>query len=202
MNNDNKNIFGWKSVFKNYTLWDVLKDCKYPSYISLILTLIIAFTSSDIFVSLQKIISWSIGIIPNVLALLLAGYAIVLTVFWSDYGKNIRKYEAGKRLLNNINSSYAATIFIMVITLLLNLVIDLIASFEVVVPIAISKYANLITVFFLITFLIFSIWLLKDIAINIFNLGQASSIFDNEIDEAAEKENLHMRQKQKKMRKE
>ena len=188
MNNNNINIFGWKSVFKNYTRWDTLKDFKYPLLISLFLTLLIAFFSSDIFFSLQKIISWSIGIIPNVLALLLAGYAIVLTVFWSDYGKNIRKYESGKHVLDNINSSYAATILIMVITLLLNLVIDLIASLEVVVSLIISKYVNLITIFILMTLLTFSIWLLKDIAINIFNLGQASSIFNSEMDKTKEKD--------------
>jgi hypothetical protein len=198
MSNNDRNIFGWKSVFKNYTLLDALKDCKYPSCISLTLTLMIIFSSSDIFVSLQKIILWSIGIIPNILALLLAGYAIVLTVFWSDYGKNIRKYETGRRLLNNINSSYAATILIMVITLLLNLSIDLITSFEIVAPVRISKSVNVTAIFFVITLLIFSIWLLKDIAINIFNLGQTSSIFDNEIDEAKEKENLPVRKNQKK----
>jgi len=111
---------------------------------------------------------------------------LFLTVFWSDYGKNIRKYEEGKQLLHNINSSYAATIFIMVITLLLNLVIDLITSFEVVISSAISRYVNATTIFFLLTLLIFSIWLLKDIAINIFNLGQTSSLFDNEVGESEE----------------
>ena len=197
MNNNNRNIFGWKSIFENYTFKDAFKDCIYPSCMSLILTLLITFSSPDIFVSLQKIITWSISIIPNILVLLLAGYAIVLTVSWSDYGKSIRKYEAGKRLLYNINSSYAAAILIMVITLLLNLTIDLIASFEVVVPVAISKYVNLITVFFLITLLIFSIWLLKDIAINIFNLGQTSSLFDNETNEIQEKENLYVTKNKK-----
>ena len=77
MNNNGKKVFGWKSVFQNYTFVDALNDCKYPACISLILTLMIAFFSSNIFVSWLKIVSWSINIIPGILALLLAGYAIV-----------------------------------------------------------------------------------------------------------------------------
>jgi uncharacterized membrane protein len=199
MNDNSKNRFGWKIVFENYTIWDIFKDCKYPSCISLILTLMIFFASSNIFVSLQRIISWSIGIIPNVLALLLAGYAIVLTVFWSDYGKNIRKYKSGRKLLNNINSSYAATTLIMAITILLNLTIDLIASFEISASVTISRCVNTMAIFFIITLLTFSIWLLKDITINIFNLGQASSIFDDETnDKVREEEELPIQKNKRK----
>jgi hypothetical protein len=96
MKKDSVNI-GWKSVFENYTILDILKDCKYPVCISSLLTIMIVIASSNIFISLAKIVAEIMIILPNVLALLLAGYAIVLTVFWSDYGKNIRKLNQGKK---------------------------------------------------------------------------------------------------------
>jgi hypothetical protein len=180
MSENSDNINGWKSVFANYTISDVLKDCKYPILLSLFLTIIVIINSSDIFVSLEKIVSKTISILPDILALLLARYAIVLTSFWSDYGKNIRKYSTGRQLLKNINSSYAATIFIMVIALLFNFVLDIIISLEIETSVILSRWINSITIFTVTTLLIYSIWLLKDITINIYNLGQTSSLFDND----------------------
>jgi hypothetical protein len=180
MNKNSDNINGWKSVFASYTMSDALKDCKYPIFISLFLTIIIVVNSSDIFVSLDKIVSGTLSILPDILALLLAGYAIVLTLFWSDYGKNIRKYPAGRQLLKNINSSYAATVLIMVIALLFSFVLDIIMDLEIEVSDVLSKWINNMVIFIVTTLLIYSIWLLKDITINIYNLGQTSSFFDND----------------------
>jgi len=112
--------------------------------------------------------------------LLLAGYAIVLTLFWSDYGKNIRKYQTGQKLLKNINSSYAATILIMVIVLIFTFVLDIIINLGIETSVMVSNWVNGLTIFFITTLLIYSVWLLKDITINIYNLGQSTSFFDNE----------------------
>jgi hypothetical protein len=125
-------------------------------------------------------VSETLSILPDILALLLAEYAIVLTLFWSDYGKNIRKYSVGRQLLKNINSSYAATIRIMVIALLFSFVLDIIMDLEIEISDVLSKWINNMTLFIVTTLLIYSIWLLKDITINIYNLGQTSSFFDND----------------------
>jgi hypothetical protein len=178
MTKDSDQIFGWKSVFVNYKISDILKDCKYPICIAAFLTIIIVVHSSNFFISLAKIVSISLSILPNIIALLLAGYAIILTLWWSEYGKNIRKYPKGIELLQNINSSYAATILFMAIALLFSFVLDIIISLEISVVKTTSKWINGITIFLISTLLIYSIWLLKDITINIYNLGQASSFFD------------------------
>jgi hypothetical protein len=46
MSENSDNINGWKSVFANYTISDVLKDCKYPILLSLFLTIIVIINSS------------------------------------------------------------------------------------------------------------------------------------------------------------
>jgi hypothetical protein len=180
MTNNSDSINGWKSVFADYTISDALKDCKYPICISLFLTIMIIVNSSNVFDALEKIVSGIISILPDILVLLLAGYAIVLTLFWSDYGKNIRKYSTGRKLLKNINSSYAATILIMVIALLLSFILDIFMSLKLETSATASIWINGITIFFMITLLLYSVWLLKDITINIYNLGQTSSFFDND----------------------
>ena len=57
MTKEDNNIIGWKSVFANYTIFDALKDCKYPVCISIFLTIIIVINSSDFLISLEKIVS-------------------------------------------------------------------------------------------------------------------------------------------------
>lgn len=175
-----KNNIGWGAVFLSYKGKDTFKDCLIPIIFSLAILVIILIFSFDTFSVLNKVVDISLNILPAVVSLLLAAYAIVLTLFWSEYGKRIRKYENGKQLLTNLNSSFAAIILYMIIGLLIDLALHIIISMEIELSsIFFANLFNLISVFIVVLVLSFSIYSLKDITINIFNLGQITPLFDD-----------------------
>jgi hypothetical protein len=119
------------------------------------------------------------SILPNILSLLIAGYTVLLTFFWSDFGKNIRKYDHGRNLQKNILSSYAAAVCIMIFSLLVNFIFDAVIHLEVELPITISKWINGASIFSITILFFYPFWILKDTIINLYNLGQLSSFFDD-----------------------
>lgn len=178
-------ILGWTIVSKLYSLKDICKDGIIPLIIALSLECVIVvaaiFIPLDLYIILDKVTTMIISILPMILALLLAGYTIVLTLFWSEYGKKIRKYKSGKQLLQNINAAFAGTIRIMVFELIFAISIAIILSLKIpAYNYIIAFISNATLLFVSIIALIFSIWSLKDITINIFNLGQILPKFEDD----------------------
>lgn len=179
---NNNELIGWNAVFRSYNGKDTLKDGLVSLILSLIIVAVIYLLSLDSYKILYKIVDISLNILPAIVSLLLAAYAIVLTLFWSDYGKKIRRFENGRKLLTNINSSFAAIIFFMIVGLLLGLMFQIIISMEIKLQsLLIANIANLFGIFAMVFILFFSIYSLKDITVNIFGLGQITTIFDDDI---------------------
>lgn len=179
---NNNELIGWKAVFHSYNIIDAFKDWLIPLILSLITIVFVYIFTPDTYKVLSEILEISLNILPAIVSLLLAAYAIVLTLFWSEYGKSIRRYENGRKLLMNLNSSFAAIILFMIVGLIISVLLQVIISLEIVSEsMIIYNIANLIGIFIIVSILFLSIFSLKDITINIFGLGQITSIFDNDI---------------------
>lgn len=171
----NNKDFGWFSAFKDYSFCSVLGDCVFPLITSLLSLSILLFLNIDIYKALLSILNLSIAVVPTMLSLLLAGYAILLSLYWSDFGLKIKKMNGGVELLNQINASFAIAILVMILGVFVCLFSLFVCNLEVKSLACLNENMINGTVFFFVVFLLaFSIWIMKDITINIFNLGKAS----------------------------
>jgi hypothetical protein len=174
--------FGWEGVRANYSVRDVRKDCFWPAIASSILVVIAWWASVDIFPLLEKVLSRGLTMLPSVLSLLVAGYAILLSVFLSSFGKDIRQYPKGKYLSKELNALFAGVIYVMVATLLFSLALETLvyvaSEFFTVMPVWVNCVVTFL-VFALMTMLFLSIKLLKDIAISTYDLGQLLFMFED-----------------------
>ena len=93
---NNNGLTGWKAVFQSYKGKDTFKDSLVPLFVSLIIVATILILSLNTYQILSKIVEISLNILPSIVSLLLAAYAIVLTLFWSEYGKQIRRFITDK----------------------------------------------------------------------------------------------------------
>lgn len=167
-------MFGWDSVFKKYTFKDWFDDSVIPSDIAIILSIFFYVNDLDKFQILKEFLSLSLSLLPNMLVLLVAGYTILISFYWSETSKIIkRKSEQGKFLLNNLNSSFAAAIFFVAIFLIISLIIKSIILLEYISIIA--NEVNTITFGVMIYFNLFSIFVIKDAVIDIYNIGSLST---------------------------
>lgn len=192
---EKKEIIGWDAVFCSYKKADTLKDSLIPFVFSLVTILIVLMFSLNTYNVLAKITDVSLNVLPAIISLLLAAYAIILTLFWSEYGKRIRKYDSGKKLLVNLNSSFAAIILFMIIGLLISLLFQVIISMEIELqPFFVVNLINVVGIFIVVFVLAFSIYSLKDITINIFNLGQVTPFFDEDESDEANRQETHKKE--------
>jgi uncharacterized membrane protein len=170
--NEERKLFGWKGVFSNYTVSDILKDCIWPAVCTAVV-IIILHISPDVNnrLVLEKVISSSITVLPCILSLLIASYSIFLSTFQTGLGKNTMKNEKGKKIYKNLNASFAGTIFAIIVTLFVNLILNAVKdAFEID-----ALFTILVSI--LLVMLFYSIWILKDITINIYSLGYTFFLF-------------------------
>lgn len=108
----NKNsFFGWTAVFQLYTLKDFLKDSIYPVIFSAIVMALSIICDIESYTLLGKTLNIGLTIVPVMLSLLIAAYAILLSMFCSNTGKTIANQNGGKELLDELNSDFATSIF-------------------------------------------------------------------------------------------
>jgi hypothetical protein len=173
--NDRNVRIGWKGVFSNYTVFLILQDCMWP-VVCAAMVIIILCISPDVNNRLvfEKVISSSITVLPCILSLLIASYSIFLSTFQSRLGKNTIKHEAGKKIYKSLNASFAGTIFFIIVTLFINLILNAVKdAFKIDVLFT-------VLVFILLVMLFYSIWILKAITINIYNLGHISLVLTDQ----------------------
>lgn len=180
-NKDSNNYFGWKNVNKNYTLCDFIVDSLIPVFISLVITFFLGYSDVSMLDMIIYVTSTGISVIPVMLSLLLSAYAILMTMYWGSIGKELQKNkENGIPLLKGLNASFAKAIYIMVISILFILIVSYVSRLELSVfnQIINAFYVNMIVFFLLVYLIFFSVWIIKDIVINIYNIGQFSLHFD------------------------
>ena len=108
------------------------------------------------------------------LSLLIAAYAILLSMFCSNTGKTIANQNGGKELLDELNSDFATSIFASFIGILFFIGGSLIHQLNLILYTLIS---SIIVLFFIGLPAVFSVFILKDLVIGIFNIGRVATHF-------------------------
>lgn len=163
-------IFGWKAVRKNYGWKNFFTDSIMPLLISSILSLLMYIVNTDVFLQLKHIVSIGISIIPAMVALILTAYTIMLTFIASDKFSSIKNTDKGKKLILDLNSSFAACLFVSTISIIIMILVSSIANLGI--QIERPEIVNYPTYFIVCYFLIYSVSILTGIVIDIFNSGQ------------------------------
>lgn len=170
----NNKIFGWPAAIQDYSWSSILEDSFIPLIISVTLLFIILYEKIEIYLALSSIVSLSLQIIPIMLSLILAGYAIILTLYTSTAILDVKKSKVGNNLLIKINASFPMAIIIMILGIFASLVSSFILSLKIKSPAFISEdFINSVAFVLIMFLLVFSIRIIKDVTINIYNLGKS-----------------------------
>jgi hypothetical protein len=178
MKKDKSKNFGWRSVINYYTIDDLLTDSLIPVIISIIITGLTFFSDIDSFNILMHIVNISLDLLPNILVLLVAGYTILISFYWSGISRELNHSAEGKSLLNSLNASFAAAIFIVLTSLFLTLIVKLISALEF--SCYFGSIINMITLFVLVFFLFFALMIIKDAVVDIYNIGKISTTIERD----------------------
>lgn len=168
-------IFGWKNVKKFYGFCDFLYDSIVPIAISLILLIINYYTNKDMFVALQKAMDTGMDLISVILTIMLAAYAILISMYWSSISKTMKKVGCdGVKLLNDLNSAFAASIIITTLSVIILLIFNVIGDINIRIPLETAHLINSVLYVFVMYIILFPVWLVKDIAIDLYNIAAFS----------------------------
>jgi len=165
-------IFGWKNVLYNYGWKGILLDSILPIIISSLLCIIMYLKEADVFLQLKHLVEIGISIVPAMVALILTAYTIMLTFIIGDKFASIKKTKAGKKLIQDLNSSFAACLFVSTISIITMIIISSIVYMNI--GISEPNIVNYPVYFFVCYLLVYSVSILIGIVIDIFNSGQTS----------------------------
>lgn len=166
-----KSIFGWPSVFRFYSNKDLIRDSLFPILISMCVTAICYWEENDMLVELFKLVTIGLSVVPAMLSILLAAYAILMSMYWSSISEKIKHNEKGNKLLNDLNSSFAGAIKVIWWSLLYLLIVNSVGVVNMPFNIIPCSFINILLFFVTLYCILFSIWIIKDIAINIYNFA-------------------------------
>lgn len=169
-------IFGWKNVLYNYGWKGILLDSILPVVISSLLCTVMYWKNVDVFLQLKHLVDVGISIVPAMVALILTAYTIMLTFIIGDKFTSIKKTEAGKKLIQDLNSSFAACLFVSTISIIAMIIISSIANMDI--EIKEPNAVNYPVYFFVCYLLVYSVSILIGIVIDTFNSGQTSILED------------------------
>lgn len=165
-------IFGWKNVLRTYGCKSFLLDSILPIIVSSLLCIIIFLSNSDIFAQLKHLVGIGIAIIPTMVALTLTAYTIMLSFIISDKFAKIKEKTEGKKLIQDLNSSFAACLLVATISVITMIIISSVANMDI--SITNPGIVNFIAFFAVCYLLVYSVSILIGIVIDIYNCGQTS----------------------------
>ncbi|MFG5859277.1 hypothetical protein LDB17_13850 [Dysgonomonas sp. Shenzhen-Wh21] len=164
--------FGFNAIFKGYTLYDFICDALFPAILGIALIITCTVTKADSLNIILTTTDLSINILPAILGLIVAGYTILVSFYWSDTAVKVKSLNKGSALLKSMNSDFALVILFIILSLLYSIVLKIIISLEIsFVYHDIVNYASLFALLFL---LFFSLKILKDVVVDTYNIGQLS----------------------------
>ncbi len=164
-------IFGWPSVSRFYSNRDLIYDSIIPMAIAMCITIICYWKEKDVLVELFKIVTIGLSVVPVMLSILLAAYAILMSMYWSSISEKMKHNVKGNNLLNELNFSFAGAIKVICVGLLYLLVINSVGIVNIPSNIIPCTLINLLFLLMALYFIFFSVWIIKDIAINIYNFA-------------------------------
>ena len=174
MKNKRKSLFGWSNVFYNYSLLDFAKDAWMPFLIALVLLVIAIINHTDMYVQVERMLDLGISIIPSMVALIVAAYTIMLSFILSDKVSSIKNKEGGADFIQSINSGFAFCLLISILTIIMMALAKGICNMEVEVEPTLAVIINNVVYFLFSFLLVYSVFILIGIVIDIYNSGQTA----------------------------
>lgn len=174
MKNKRKSLFGWSNVFYNYSLLDFAKDAWMPFLIALVLLVIAILNHTDMYVQVERMLDLGISIIPSMVALIVAAYTIMLSFILSDKVSSIKNKEGGADFIQSINSGFAFCLLISILTIIMMALAKGICNMEVEVEPTLAVIINNVVYFLFSFLLVYSVFILIGIVIDIYNSGQTA----------------------------
>ena len=174
MRTKRKSLFGWSNVFNNYSLQDFKKDAWMPFLIALVLLAVAMLNHKDMYVQLEEILDLGISIIPSMVALIVAAYTIMLSFILSDKVTSIKNKEGGADFIQSINSGFAFCLLISILTIIMMVLAKGICNMQVEVEPTLADIINYVVYFLFSFLLVYSVFILIGIVIDIYNSGQTA----------------------------
>lgn len=170
---------GWGAVFQCYTLHNFRRSVVWPLIIAI---LVVVFTMSSTVsptILIDAVTTISLTIAPTVLGFTLAGYALMMGMSGSKVMQPIMDGEK-PTLFQKLNSTFAIVLGASFITTLFCVFVKVSMSF--VSQLSALNYnlkicIKAFTLFILVFLLIYTIFSIRDITINIFNFGQFAQTY-------------------------
>lgn len=171
-------IFGWKTILRNYGWKNFGRDSILPLFVSLGLCTMMYIKDADILSQLNHLVGVGISIVPAMVALILTAYTIMLTFIIGDKFASIKKTEDGRQLIQELNSSFAACLFVSTFSIIAMIIISSIANMGIAMEI--PNTVNYFVYFLVCYLLVYSVYILIGIVVDIFNSGQTTLLDDDD----------------------
>lgn len=171
-------IFGWKVVLKHYGWKGFVLDSILPLIVSTSLCALVYAEDADVFSQLKHIVGIGMSTVPAMVALILTAYTIMQTFIIGDKWASMKETEVGRELIQDLNSSFAACLFVSIISIMSMIVVSCVVNMEIAIeePDKLNYF-----VFFLICYLlVYSVSILISIVIDVFNSGQTALLDDKD----------------------
>lgn len=200
MSNKKKDNFGVRAIIKNYSVKSLLKGGKYPLLISIIVMLICLFSKGIDIQLIEGASDLIISIIPSLLGFVLSGYAILIG--FGNITIIAKKQKDDKpTLYQKISAVFAVGLIMQVLLLGFTFFVKLVIKQDIVNPIGgvfIYYATNYFTFFSLVFGLFYVTYMIKDLVVNVFNIGQIQNIEVNKFADKSDKIEEGKNQQEKK----
>ena len=179
-----KEIFGIRGIVNRYVK-DLRKDFLIPFAIAILMMAVAWLFGVNSPLFMAESLSAGLVVIPVLLSVLVAGYVLLLTIYFSGNIELFRKSERGRDLLYQISSNYAFCIINAIIALVTTVVFSFV--FHLNIQVSNPGYVNYPCTFVVYFFMFFTLKNLKDLVVALFNFGQ-SFIFEEQLNPKPDKE--------------
>ena len=184
-----KEIFGIRGIVKRYVK-DLRNDFLIPFAIAMLMMAVAWLFDVNSPLFMAESLNAGLVVTPVLLSVLVAGYVLLLTIYFSGNIGAFKKSERGRDLLYQISSNYAFCIINAIIALVTTVFFSFL--FHLNIQVSHPGFVNYPCTFVVYFFMFFTLKNMKDLVVALFNFGQ-SFIFEDQLNPKAEKENKEER---------
>lgn len=167
--------FGWRAVFRGYTLRDWMKDSILPSIAAIVVFSLVIFSDVDVFEILKVVVRYATEILSSLVGFVLAAYAILLSLMASDKMQKFLSSDSGNKLATQLNGSFAAILMFSVCGLTYFFAFEIIAELNFHCSCAdLINYSALLIAVYVVFFIFYT---LVNIIVDLYNCGQVFPTF-------------------------
>lgn len=179
-----KDIFGVRGIILRYEK-ELKYDFWFPAIFALTLLVIAKYFGVNSPLFMTECLNVGMLVIPVLLSVLVAGYVLLLTIYFSGKIEMFKSREQGRDLLYQISSNYAFCIINSIVALLLTIVFSFV--FHLNIQIAHPGFVNYPCALLIYFFILFTLKNLKDLVVALFDFGQ-SFIFEDQLKQQKKEE--------------